>query len=230
MKRTLLQGVVLIVVVGLVWVAGEWYGAHKTAAPVADARILHPAPPTPPALNAPSTQTAPPVAQKPPAFMGPNEWPQYRDAREAALKANPDLVTEYKGILKKMDAQQAKMDAAMLKADPKMKPVMDKLVALRQRNTSPLERSATDKPAPMGPSIKLTPEDMQELRTARTQALQTNPDLMANAKTLADQMRAFQGKLDAAMIKADPNVSPLIAKFEGGRKAPEAAPAPQPAK
>ena len=88
----------------------------------------------------------------------------------------------------------------------------------------------TIKPAPIAPSVTLTPEDLQGLRTARAKALQTNPDLVANAKKIADQMRAFEDKLDAAMIKADPNVSPLIAQFEGGRKAPTAQVPPQTAK
>ena len=43
-------------------------------------------------------------------------------------------------------------------------------------------------------------------------------------------MRVFEDKLDAAMIKADPNVSPLVVKFEGGHKAPEGPVAPQPVK
>ncbi len=72
--------------------------------------------------------------------------------------------------------------------------------------------------------VKLTADDLQELRAARAKAMQSNPGLVASAKALADQMRALEAKLDAAMVKADPNVSPLIAKFEGGHRTAEAAP------
>ena len=222
MKKVLLQSAVLIVVVSVVWIAGEWYGAHKQAASVAK--------------SAPQTEVVPashpnppPVASQPQPLMSPSQWPEFLNARQAAFKADPGLVAEYKKILKQMDAQQAKLDTAVVEVDPKLKPVMEKLAILRKKNSVPNEASPTTtlKPAPITPSVSLTPEDLQELRTARVQAMKSNPELVANAKRIADQMRAFEDKLDAAMIKADPNVSPLIAKFEGGHKAPGAPGAPQ---
>ena len=57
----------------------------------------------------------------------------------------------------------------------------------------------------------LTPEDRQELMAARQEAMQANPDL-------ADQMKALQQKINAAMIKADPKVAPIIAKVEAARQ------------
>jgi hypothetical protein len=71
---------------------------------------------------------------------------------------------------------------------------------------------------------------MQELRAARALALQSNPDLVANGKAIANQMRALEDKLDAAMTKSDPAVVPILAKFQAGSQHPGApgAPAPPP--
>jgi len=57
----------------------------------------------------------------------------------------------------------------------------------------------------------LTPEEREELKNARQAAFQANPDLL-------DQMKALQDKINAAMIKADPKVAPIIAKLEAARE------------
>ncbi len=66
--------------------------------------------------------------------------------------------------------------------------------------------------------VTITPEEWQELRGARAVALRTNPNLIAENKKLMDRMRAFEDKVDAAMVKANPTIAPLIAKFEAGRQ------------
>jgi len=58
---------------------------------------------------------------------------------------------------------------------------------------------------------RLTPEEREELKAARQAAFQANPDLL-------DQMKAVQDKINAAMIKADPKVAPIIAKQEAARQ------------
>jgi hypothetical protein len=76
-------------------------------------------------------------------------------------------------------------------------------------------------PAPAGLSqIAITPNEWQELRAARSAAIQANPDLVAADKKLRERMRAFEDKVDAAMFKANPSIAPLIAKFEAGRQRP----------
>ncbi len=62
----------------------------------------------------------------------------------------------------------------------------------------------------------MTPEEWQELRNARQAALKENPELATKAQELSAKMRAFQEKLDAAMLKSDPHLAPVLAKFEGG--------------
>jgi len=61
----------------------------------------------------------------------------------------------------------------------------------------------------------LSPSEWQELRTARTAALKANPDLVTRASQLSEKMRQFQQKLNAAMVKTDPNIAPVLAKFAG---------------
>ena len=68
--------------------------------------------------------------------------------------------------------------------------------------------------------IMITPDEWQELRTARSAALQANPDLIVENKKLMDRMRALEDKLDAIMIKSNPTIAPIIAKFEANRPHP----------
>ena len=85
-----------------------------------------------------------PAASPPhPAFVSPNEFQQFRAARDAVLQANPDLAAEYKDIIHAMQDEQSKLDAAMIKADPKVAPIVAKLVALRQHNAAPAPAAAT---------------------------------------------------------------------------------------
>jgi len=57
--------------------------------------------------------------------------------------------------------------------------------------------------------------------------MQSNPALLTGNKAIGDQMRDFQTKLDAAMIKIDPSIAPIIAQFQNDRKV-AASPAPPP--
>jgi len=74
-------------------------------------------------------------------------------------------------------------------------------------------------------STTLTPEEWQELRTARQAALKANPDFAAKAAQLSAKMRAFEEKLDAAMIKTDPKLAPILAKFENAHHVAQTPPA-----
>ena len=73
----------------------------------------------------------------------------------------------------------------------------------------------------------LTDEERQELHAAHDAALQADPDLAAEGKDLQAKMQAYHQKLDAAMIKADPKVEPIITKMEAAhphRDGPDAPP------
>ncbi len=54
-------------------------------------------------------------------------WKEFRAARVATFKDNPDLAAGYKQLLEEMADQQKEMDVAMIKADPKAAPIITKL-------------------------------------------------------------------------------------------------------
>lgn len=82
----------------------------------------------------------------------------------------------------------------------------------------------------------LTDAEKQELKAAHDAAITADPTLGTDGKALMDQMKAahesgqppsddlkaqmhaFREKMNAAMIKADPNVAPIIAKLEAAHK------------
>jgi len=82
-----------------------------------------------------------------------------------------------------------------------------------------------------GSPIAITPDEWQELRAAHSAALQANPDLVAEHTKLLARMRTLEDKINAAMIKSDPTIAPIIARFEANRPRPTTPPAtPPPAK
>jgi hypothetical protein len=92
---------------------------------------------TPTSPTTPAPQPTPPVSNLP----LPSEWQELRSVRNTTLQNNPDLAAEYKSLMSQMDQQQKDLDAAMIKADPKVAPVVTKLAELRKRNS--VNRSAS---------------------------------------------------------------------------------------
>ena len=76
--------------------------------------------------------------------------------------------------------------------------------------------------------LSLSPKEWQELRMDRAQALKANPALVANASALSQKLRAFQQKLNAAMVKTDPNIGLVLAKFSASRPPLRSAAPPPP--
>jgi hypothetical protein len=60
----------------------------------------------------------------------------------------------------------------------------------------------------------LTKAEWQELKAARDSALQANPDLKTEEAQLRQEKKAHRQKMHDAMIKADPNVEPILAKLK----------------
>ena len=63
----------------------------------------------------------------------------------------------------------------------------------------------------------ITPDELMELHTARSAAINAHPDLIAETQKLMERMHALNGQINAAMIKIDPGVAPIIAKVEANR-------------
>jgi hypothetical protein len=95
--------------------------------------------------HAPATNAIPPLPSRPPAPASnlplPSEWQELRSVRDTTLQNNPDLAAEYKSLLAEMDQQQKDLDAAMIKADAKVAPIVAKLEQLRKKNS--VNRTAT---------------------------------------------------------------------------------------
>jgi hypothetical protein len=158
-----------------------------------------------------------------------SEWQEFHSDRESALKNNPKLASEYKRLMADLGQQQKGLETAMLKTDPKLVPMLAKLEALRLHNSGTVGAASHGaKPMPVNnsPLPTLTAADWQELRMARAQALQANPDLMDQSKKFQGKIRAFEDELDSIMVKSDPNVAPLIAKFDTMRHSPVVSPNP----
>jgi hypothetical protein len=175
-----------------------------------------------------STNPAPEVGVKPPSppptsstFLKPNEWQEFRSDRDAILNANRELASEYKALLNEMDGQQKDLESAMIKADPQVAPVITKIESMRKPVSATPVASPSGKTKPT-----LTQDDLAQLRAARMAALKANPDFNTKAAQTATKLRAFQEKLVAAMVNADPTVAPIVAKFSGGHPIAKVASSP----
>ena len=67
-------------------------------------------------------------------ILTPDEMQELHTAHDEAIQANSDLATEEKDLKAKMDAFHKKMDAAMIAADPKVAPIIEKLQAAHDKH------------------------------------------------------------------------------------------------
>jgi hypothetical protein len=107
-----------------------------------------------------------PVAQTSPARSAPNSpvvtriiprmtvtatsanlWQAYALARQQALQQNPELAAEYKQLQAEMQVQMKKLEAAIVRTDPKTAPIIAKYHAMRERRMA-----MTDATAPKSPT------------------------------------------------------------------------------
>ena len=90
----------------------------------------------------------------------------------------------------------------------------------QQAGTAPVHSSQPSAKS-LANQIVITSQEWQELRTARASAIKAHPELVAENSALMQKISAFETKLNAAMAKTDPTVSPLLTKFDASR--PQAA-------
>jgi hypothetical protein len=121
MKKAALIVFVLLLVFSAGFGLGTWYAKPKKVTPIPSpyAKAL---PPGPPPLNLPTAL----------------EWQDFRATREKTLHDNPDLAAEYQKLLAEANKHQQDIDAATIKADPSVAPLVAKLAAMRQRSEIPL--------------------------------------------------------------------------------------------
>ncbi len=92
--------------------------------------------------------------------------------------------------------------------------------ALVSSGSSRVPAYPTQPGAPFRPTVTspnaITPQEWQELNAAHAAAMKANPDLLQKAQEISAKMRAFQQKLDTAIVKIDPNAAPIIDRLEHG--------------
>ena len=119
MNKAVLIVLILLLVFGAGFESGIWYA--KPTKPVWSG---HPA-----VANTQPTHV-PPIIGAPTA----RQWQEYQTTREKTLRENPDLAAEYQGLLAEVKKHQADIEAAMVKSDPKVAPIVAKLALIRERN------------------------------------------------------------------------------------------------
>lgn len=137
------------------------------------------------------------AVQADPARIMPSEWDEFRFERLAVLKANPELVKEEAELDAELDAQKARVDAAAVRIDAEVSPILDKL--------SQALKADWGKTAGV-----LSVTDWQKLRAARTAALKADPSLAAANEELLAKKKAFEVRVDAALLKTDSGVEHFL--------------------
>ncbi len=205
MKNALLLSTGLLVIVGLILGGMTWYGFHKERASLL-------------ATGHPTHLNTPPLTPPAPSpLLGVYEWQKYQKARQTALQTNPILQEEYKQIFRTMQSQQADFNAAMVKADPEAASAVAKFEALRAHDGGPMTHANASGQNLKEPPSNLTPQDWVKLREARDKVMQSDPSFPTQSSKLSDQMHAYEADLDAAMIKAQPDMAPLVEKYKANR-------------
>lgn len=142
------------------------------------------------------THAASPATVDPTTLL-PQEWSAFRYERLAVLRSQPKLNAQDQALTREIQTQQGKVEAAMIKADPTVAPVLARLEVLLKKGW---------KGAPAG-TAPLTLSDWKKLRAARAAAFAANPDLAAESKKLVKQRKDLDAKIDAALRKADPSTA-----------------------
>jgi hypothetical protein len=122
--------------------------------------------------------------------MTPEEQAQFKKVYAATLQANSDLDAEGDTISAQENSYRTELKAAMVKADP----AVAQLVNASSRS-------------------QLTQAQSDQVKQAQSDAMQANPNLQTEWDDLSKKMSDHQQKVDAAMIKLDPTVAPILAKL-----------------
>ncbi|MCE0497332.1 MAG: hypothetical protein LV481_05225 [Methylacidiphilales bacterium] len=133
------------------------------------------------------------AGQPPRAVISPltnEESGKFRQVYNAALQSNSTLDAEGDALSAQMDAYRKVLIAAMVKADPKVAPL------LGPSSGSPLTNAQSD-----------------EIRQAQSEVMQADPNLQSDWDELTKKMTEHQQAVDAAMLKLDPSVGQILAKL-----------------
>jgi hypothetical protein len=198
-----------------------------------------------PALSAQTNSTNTPPPPPPPGEhrggpmerLTPAEMAQLKAAHDKAIAQDSSLEVNMKAAHESMEKARLAMQDAMLKADPSIAPILEKITppkwghemrhpgAFGQTNSTGInsatmsDRKREKRGMPPG-FANLTPAEKLQLKTAHEKA-KNDPAVVAakqavkNATTPQDRRAAREACRKAmhdAMLKADPTIEPLLAK------------------
>jgi len=114
--------------------------------------------------------------------------------------------------------------AAMLKTDPTLQAIFDKLEAAKPRNAGappagPGTPGGPDAKGPRkpggqnGPGKVLTPEELKQLKTAKD-AVENDASVKAAKETMEKAQKAFRETMKTALLAADPSLGPILEKIK----------------
>jgi collagenase-like PrtC family protease len=181
------------------------------------------------------------------------ERQQLKAAHDKAMQQDPSLESKMQALRKEMDDLRKAMRDAMIKADPTVEPILEKIAPSKRAwgGAPPSANSATNTVvmtnavAMATPNAKargippgfatLSPAEQQQIE-ALHEKVKTDPAVLAARNTLMQattpetRRAAFEGLHQAihdAMIKADPSIEGLLEKLHPGGVPPPPLP-PQP--
>jgi len=147
-----------------------------------------------------------PLPRVNPAQIMPYEWQEFRLERRVVVLNTPSLLAAEKKLSADMKAQQAKVEAAMIKIDPKVQPILAKVAVLVKTGWAK---------APAG-AAAVSAKEWQQLRAARSVALETDAALALANKRLLARKQALESKVDAILLRTDPSAAMFISAPWGG--------------
>jgi hypothetical protein len=185
----------------------------------------------PPEQGAPDgqmQQPPPPGDHGPISVLTPDERDKVKAAHDKAIELDPTLDQKMKEAHQLMESARKEMHAAMIKADPSVEPILAKMMTHRGGKKNERSTSSPDSKQAGGAAdahrkgmANLSESERQQLMSLREQVKQ-DPSVVAaheavkNASTPDAREKAhaaLRSAIDAAMIKADPGIEPILAKM-----------------
>ncbi|MDP9291615.1 MAG: hypothetical protein M3O82_04535 [Verrucomicrobiota bacterium] len=152
------------------------------------------------------------------ADLGPADREKLKAARENAMK-DPKVQAAFEDMRATAKESHETLHAALLKVDPSLQPILDKLKASRmerRKGGTADEIDGVDKPAAGGVAANLTPEERAKLQAA-TQKVRSEPDVKATHARTQQARQVFRAALRAAILAADPSLAPLLNQMQAKR-------------
>jgi Spy/CpxP family protein refolding chaperone len=210
--------------------------------------------------NSPTNNPPPPMDNHggPMANLSPQEKQQLKAAHDKAIAADPTLDQKMKAAHEAMDAARQAMHDAILKADPSVGPILDKMTPKKwgdgNRPDGKHKDWGTNTPSTNAPAMQsllnrdgqgkppgfanLTPEEKAQLKAAHEKAKDDPAVVAAKAaeqsattpEARKDAREAIHKAMSDAMLKAEPSIAPILEKIHptGGSEGEGAAMPPPP--